>query len=67
MRTILNGMNTAIMLILDGNRIQSEYGAMPAHYGRRCLGLHLQHNGKYEQCDYNGLLKHAQNAIQKTT
>mgnify|MGYP000978863426 CR=1 FL=1 len=37
---------------LDGNRIESEYGALPAHYGRRCLGLHLQRNGKYEQCDY---------------
>ncbi len=37
---------------LDGNRIESEYGALPAHYGRRCLGLHLQRNGKYEQCNY---------------
>lgn len=37
---------------LDGNRIQSEYGAVPNHYGRRCMGLHLQKNGKYEQCNY---------------
>jgi len=42
---------------LDGNRIGSEYGAMPAHYGRRCLGLHLQRNGKYEQCDYRWTFK----------
>jgi len=42
---------------LDGNRIESEYGAMPAHYGRRCLGLHLQRNGKYEQCDYRWTFK----------
>ena len=42
---------------LDGNRIQSEYGAMPAHYGRRCLGLHLQRNGKYEQCGYRWTFK----------
>lgn len=53
---------------LDGNRIQSEYGAMPAHYGRRCLGLHLQRNGKYEQCDYRWSFKecpkcHAENDI----
>ena len=42
---------------LDGNRIESEYGAMPAHYGRRCLGLHLQRNGKYEQCGYRWTFK----------
>lgn len=42
---------------LDGNRIESEYGAMPAHYGRRCLGLHLQRNGKYEQCNYRWTFK----------
>lgn len=53
---------------LDGNRIQSEYGAMPAHYGRRCLGLHLQRNGKYEQCSYRWTFKeclkcHAENDI----
>lgn len=42
---------------LDGNRIESEYGALPAHYGRRCLGLHLQRNGKYEQCSYRWTYK----------
>jgi len=42
---------------LDGNRIQSEYGAVPNHYGRRCMGLHLQKNGKYEQCGYRWTFK----------
>lgn len=42
---------------LDGNRIESEYGAVPNHYGRRCMGLHLQKNGKYEQCGYRWTFK----------
>lgn len=42
---------------LDGNRIKSEYGDMPAHYGRRCLGLHRQNNGTYEQCAYRWTFK----------
>lgn len=42
---------------LDGNRIKSEYGDMPAHYGRRCLGLHRQNNGTYEQCTYRWTFK----------
>ena len=42
---------------LDGNRITSEYGDMPAHYGRRCMGLHRQPNGKHEQCDYRYTFK----------
>lgn len=42
---------------LDGNRISTDYGDMPAHYGRRCLGLHRQSNGKYEQCSYRWTFK----------
>jgi len=42
---------------LDGNRISTDYGALPAHYGRRCLGLHRQSNGKYEQCSYRWTFK----------
>lgn len=42
---------------LDGNRIESEYGAMPAHFGRRCMGLHRQANGKHEQCSYRWTFK----------
>lgn len=37
---------------LDGNRISTDYGDMPSHYGRRCMGLHRQSNGKHEQCNY---------------
>ena len=37
---------------LDGNRISTDYGDMPSHYGRRCMGLHRKSNGKHEQCTY---------------
>lgn len=37
-------------LDLDGNRIETEHGFMPAHYGRRCQGLHRQRDGSYAQC-----------------
>ncbi len=36
---------------LTGNRIMTEHGPIPGHYGRRCLGLHLI-NGRHEQCGY---------------
>lgn len=36
---------------LDGNRIPSDWGDIPAHYGRRCRGLHLI-AGNLEQCEY---------------
>jgi len=42
---------------LDGNRISTDYGDMPSHYGRRCMGLHRQSNGKYEQCSYRWTFK----------
>lgn len=34
---------------LDGNRIGTEYGAIPAHYGRRCQNLAIV-SGVYVQC-----------------
>lgn len=37
---------------LDGNRISTDYGDLPSHYGRRCMGLHRQPGGRHEQCDY---------------
>lgn len=37
---------------LNGNRIGTDYGWMPSHYGRRCMALHRMNDGKYEQCDY---------------
>ena len=42
---------------LDGNRIISEYGDMPAHHGRRCFGMQLQKSGKYERCEYRWTFK----------
>lgn len=37
---------------LMGNRIMSEYGPTPGHYGRRCMALHRQPDGSFEQCGY---------------
>lgn len=37
---------------LMGNRIMSEHGPMPGHYGRRCMALHRQPVGNFEQCGY---------------
>jgi len=42
---------------LDGNRITTDYGAMPSHYGRRCMALHRQPDGKYDQCSYRWTFK----------
>lgn len=36
---------------LDGNRIGTDNGPMPAHYGRRCMGLSLV-SGTHRQCEY---------------
>lgn len=36
---------------LTGNRIMTEHGPIPGHYGRRCMGLELV-QGKYIQCEY---------------
>jgi DNA repair protein RadD len=37
---------------LRGYRIETDLGPMPGHYGRRCGGLFLNRQGKYEQCGY---------------
>jgi DNA repair protein RadD len=42
---------------LDGSRVETEHGAMPAHYGRKCQGLHRQHDGRYAQCNYRWTFK----------
>ena len=39
-------------LDLDGVRIETEHGSMPAHYGRKCQGLHRSTGGVYVQCTY---------------
>lgn len=38
-------------LDLDGMRIETDWGAMPAHYGRRCLGMSTV-AGDLVRCDY---------------
>lgn len=35
---------------LDGERIKTEHGFMPAHYGRRCRSLDRCIDGTYQQC-----------------
>jgi len=37
---------------LNGLRIMTEHGAIPAHYGRRCMALLRQPDGSFPQCDY---------------
>jgi DNA repair protein RadD len=41
---------------LDGNRVTCEYGAMPAHYGRRCYGMELI-KGQMVRCEYRWTFK----------
>lgn len=41
---------------LDGNRIKTDSGDMPAHYGRRCMGLALV-AGTHIQCQYRWTCK----------
>lgn len=40
-----------------GSRIETDYGFMPAHYGRRCNGLKLQKNGEHDRCTYRWTYK----------
>lgn len=37
---------------LAGDVIKTDYGPMPAHMGRRCMGMLLRSNGVYERCEY---------------
>ena len=37
---------------LDGYRIESDYGPMPAHFGRRCQGMIPAGAGQMQQCGY---------------
>ena len=40
-------------LDLDGSRIETDYGPLPAHHGRRCLGQEKTGKfGEYERCGY---------------
>jgi len=43
---------------LEGQRVETEHGDMPAHYGRRCAALHRNNaDGKYYQCSYRWTFK----------
>lgn len=35
-----------------GEQLQSEYGPVPVHYGRRCFGIVSAGGGKYDRCNY---------------
>ena len=39
-------------LDLDNQRVETDHGAMPAHFGRRCQALHKAPAGKLLQCAY---------------
>lgn len=40
-------------LDLDGNRVETEWGPMPGHWGRRCRGMvQSGPRGEYERCGY---------------
>ena len=43
---------------LGGNLVETEYGPMPGHYGRRCHGMHQTGAlGVYERCNYRWTAK----------
>lgn len=45
-------------LDLDGRQLMSDYGPIPAHLGRRCMGLvQVGKRGEYERCDYRWTFK----------
>jgi DNA repair protein RadD len=38
---------------LDGSRVETDYGPLPGHHGRRCMGQHKTGpRGEYERCGY---------------
>lgn len=49
-------------LDLDGNQIMSDFGPIPAHYGRRCMGMvapsiAASRRGEYDRCGYRWTYK----------
>jgi DNA repair protein RadD len=45
-------------LDLDGNHVMSEFGPVPAHFGRRCMGVvQAGRRGEYERCGYRWTFK----------
>jgi len=48
---------TGYFLDLDGNEIKTDFGSMPAHFGRRCQAFLPSFGGKFEQCGYRWTFK----------
>lgn len=45
-------------LDLDGRQVMSEFGPVPAHFGRRCMGLvQAGKRGEYDRCGYRWTFK----------
>jgi DNA repair protein RadD len=43
---------------LDGQQIMSDFGPIPVHFGRRCLGrVQTGRRGEYERCNYRWTFK----------
>jgi len=42
---------------LEGNTIDTEHGATPAHFGRRCNGWNPVQGGGFERCEYRWTFK----------
>jgi len=46
------------ILDLDGRQVMSDFGPIPGHYGRRCMGLvQAGKRGEYERCSYRWTYK----------
>ena len=46
------------ILDLDGRQVMSDFGPIPGHYGRRCMGLvQAGRRGEYERCNYRWTYK----------
>jgi DNA repair protein RadD len=46
------------ILDLDGRQVMSDFGPIPGHYGRRCMGLvQAGKRGEYERCSYRWTFK----------
>jgi len=45
-------------LDLDGRQMMSDFGPIPAHFGRRCMGIvQAGGRGEYKRCDYRWTFK----------
>jgi DNA repair protein RadD len=48
-------------LDLDGHQVMSDFGPIPVHFGRRCMGMvQAGKRGEYERCGYRWTFKECQ-------